>query len=245
MGLATLAVEVAAPAVGARGTPSPPLRVHVTLTSHHQVVAGDPIEGIVVFTNTTHKAITVNTCTTDGWLAVGLSGPVNSYPFFHFSVGCPPSVRIAPGAKRFPVSVITTYAGCIQPQPAGGSSPTPLMPWCTVAGPPPLPDGSYSTKVDIVGLSGLTQAPNRVVVHLRSPKKPPLLAPCADQPGTAPPPVTVPNVVGATSLSAASVLAKVCLNAGYASPVGSSVISEMPAAGSEVPEHSTVTLTTR
>ena len=47
-----------------------------------------------------------------------------------------------------------------------------------------------------------------------------------------------------TSPAAASVLAKVCLNAGYASPVGSWVISETPAAGSTVAEHSTVSLTT-
>jgi len=114
-----------------------------------------------------------------------------------------------------------------------------------VAGLPPLPAGSYVTKVDVVGLGGLTQAPNRVVVHLSPPKNPPRLAPCADQPGSPPAPVTVPDVVGASSLGAALVLARACLNAGYASPAGSPVISETPIAGSKVPEHSTVTLTTR
>ena len=110
----------------------------------------------------------------------------------------------------------------------------------------PCPRDATSPKVGIVaGLSGLTQAPNRVVVQLRSPKNPPPLALCADRPGAALPSVTVPNVDGMTSLAAASVLAKVCLNAGYDSPVGSWVISETPAAGSTVAEHSTVSLTTR
>lgn len=57
--------------------------------------------------------------------------------------------------------------------------------------------------------------------------------------------VTAPNVVGMNSLAAASKLATVCLNAGYASPVGSRVASQSPIAGSKVAEHSTVTLTTR
>jgi beta-lactam-binding protein with PASTA domain len=55
----------------------------------------------------------------------------------------------------------------------------------------------------------------------------------------------VPNVVGTSSSAAALVLAKACLNAIYANPVGSPVISEAPVAGSNVSEHSTVTLTTR
>jgi hypothetical protein len=118
------------------------------------------------------------------------------------------------------------------------------LPTCTVEGPPPLPAGRYSTQINIVGIGGVAPAPH-VVVHLRAAKNPPPLAPCADQPGSKPSPVTVPDVVGASSLAAASVLAKACLNAGYASPVGSPVLSESPVAGSKVPEHSTVTLTTR
>ena len=114
-----------------------------------------------------------------------------------------------------------------------------------MAGSPPLPEGRYVTKVNIVGLSGLTHAPNRVVLHLKSPKNPPPLAPCADQPGAALPSVTVPNVDGMSSLAAASVLAKVCLNVGDASPVATSVISQTPAAGARVVEHSTVSLSTR
>ena len=228
----------------AGGSPSHPVQVRVVL-AQHRAVAGHPIKGSVILTNTTARPITVDTCAENGWLAVGLSGSVNSFPFTHTLVGCAPTVRLDPGDNRFPVTVITTYAGCTQPQPAGGASPTLAMPTCTVAGSPPLPPGIYSTKVDLVGLSGLTQAANRVVVHLRAPKNPPRLAPCADEPGMAPAPVTVPDVVGASSSAAAFVLARACLNAGYAAPVGSSVIAETPPVGSMVPEHSTVTLSTR
>ena len=222
------------------------IKVHLSL-AQHRVVAGQPIKGTVVLINTTTKERTVNTCAKDGWLAVGLSGHVNSYPFGSFEVKCAPSVRLAPGANRFPVTVLTTYAECSQPQP-GDSSVTP-EPICTVSdghvGPPLLPAGRYSTEVHLVGLGGLTNTPNRVVVHLEAPAKPPALAPCAVTPGTVPMKVTVPDVVGYSSSLAALALAKACLNASYADPVGTSVISESPAANSKVPEHSTVTLTTR
>jgi len=243
MALSIFAVSSFTAEAAAEEWASHPVTVRVTLRQH-RVIAGTPIKGIVVLTNTTASPITVDTCAANGWLAVGLSGRVDSHPFLHTLIRCTPTVRLARGANRFPVVVITTYAGCTQPEPAG-SSPTLTMPTCTVAGPPPLPAGTYSTKVDVVGLDGLTQPLNRVVVHLKAPKNPPRLASCADQPGTAPAPVVVPNVVGASSSAAASMLARACLNAGYASPVGSSVTSEIPTAGSRVPEHSTVTLTTR
>jgi hypothetical protein len=245
LGLTVSVLASAMPMVltAASGTPRLiQVRVHL---EQDRVVAGQSIKGSVVFTNTTRSAITVDQCATNGWLAVGLSGKVDSHPFAHFVVGCPPSVRLHPGPNRFPVQVITTYASCVQPQPDGSTSPTPLDPWCSVAGPPPLPAGRYVTKVDVVGLSGLTQAPNRIVIHLTSPRNPPPLAPCADVSGSALPSVTVPNVVGVDSGVAAAVLAKACLNAGYASPVGNSVTSEAPIAGSKVAEHSTVVLTTR
>jgi hypothetical protein len=199
----------------------------------------------VLLTNTTKKAITVNTCTEDSWLVVGLSGRVSSLPFGSQLLICPPSLRLRPGTNRFGIKVITTYAECTQPQPDGSSSATTLTPWCTTAGLPALPSGRYVTKLHLVGLTGLTLNPNRVVVYLTRPKNSPPVAPCADQAGTPLPMVTVPNVMGMNSLAAASILATVCLNAGYASPVGSQVASESPIAGSKVAEHSTVILTTR
>jgi PASTA domain len=243
--LCAIALDLVPQNVGADPS-SATIKVHLSLTKH-QVVAGQPIKGTVVLINTGAKERTVNTCAEDGWLAVGLSGDVNSYPFGSFEVKCAPSVRLAPGANRFPVTVLTTYVECTQPQP-GDSSVTP-DPICTVSdghvGPPPLPAGRYSTKIHLVGLSGMTQTPNRVVVVLEAPAVPPTLAPCAVTSGTAPMMVMVPNVVGYSSSLAALALAKVCLNASYANPVGTSVISESPSAISKVPEHSTVTLTTR
>jgi len=180
---------------------------------------------------------------------VGLTGRVDSDPFFgSLLITCPPSIRLVPGPNRFPVKVITTYGGCIQPQPSG-TAPSPIVPYCTAdkngTGAPPLPAGQYSTKFHVVGLDGMTQPPNRVVVTLDAPTQTPTLAPCAETPGTAPKLVTVPNVVGLSSPVAAFPLASGCLNAGYANPVGTQVISESPVAGSQVPEYSSVILTTR
>jgi hypothetical protein len=246
LSLLTLALVVPAPVAGGSKRASPPIKVHIALATD-RVVAGEPIEGTVVFTNTTHKAVTVKQCPTDVWLAVGLSGRVNSYPFGSFLVGCPPSIRLRPGANRLPVNVITTYAGCIQPQPSG-TPPSPIAPYCTEvngkAVSPPLPPGRYFTKLHVVGLDGETQSPNQVTVTLDAPAQLPVPAPCAETPGT-PKLVTVPNVVGLSSIVAAFPRASACLNAGYANPVGTQVISESPVAGSQVPEHSSVILTTR
>ena len=228
---------------GASTALSPPIKVHVSL-DRHRAVAGQSIKGSVVLTNTTAKDITVETCARNGWLTVGLSGRVNAYSFVHTTIGCLPTTRIVPGPNRFGVTVDTTFTSCTQPQPAG-NPPTPTSPTCTVSGLPPLPGGRYSTTVDVVGLTGLTQRPNRVVVELDSPKHPSPLAPCADQPNATPRSVTVPNVLGESELIAALVIAKACLNAVYASPVGTRVISESPMPGSMVSEHSKVTLGTR
>jgi hypothetical protein len=220
--------------------------VHITLAKH-RVVSGQPINGTVVFTNTTSRKITVKTCATDGWLAVVLSGRVNSYPFGSLLVACPPTMRLTPGKNRFRVHVITTYAGCVQPQPSG-TPPSPVPICVEVNGrvsQPPLPAGRYVTKLHVVGLGGLTMRPNQVTVVIQAPAKAPELSPCAETPGTAPKLVTVPKVVGLSSSVAAFPLASACLNAGYANPVGTQVISESPVAGSQVPEHSSVILTTR
>jgi hypothetical protein len=240
---ALVLTNLAAPAA-AGGSSPPPVTVRVIL-AQARTVAGRPLKGTVVLTNTTRTPITVATCAADGWLAVGLSGRVDSYPFAHYEIACAPTVHLAPGPNRLRVTVLTTYDTCTQPEPAGGAAPTPAAPTCTVNGLPPLPAGRYTTKVDLVGLDGLTQTPNDVTIDLSRPAHPPPLAPCADRPGTAPPTVVVPDVVGDNSFEAASLLARACLNAGYASPVGHVVTAASPAAGAHVPEHSTVELTTR
>ena len=176
LGVAILALTSSLPLAAAGASGTPPIRVHVTLDARH-VIAGDPIEGTVELTNTTHKDIIVKTCAANGWLAVGLSGQVDSLPFGSFLVGCRSTIRLTPGANRFPVTVITTYTGCTQPQPTG--TPATLMPVCVIAdghlSQPPLPAGRYSTKLHVVGLGGLTRIPNRVVVTLAAPAK----APCS------------------------------------------------------------------
>ena len=212
----------------------------------HRVPAGDHIRGSVVLTNTTHTTITVDTCALDGWLGVGLHGKADSYPFGGFEVACPPTVRLAPGANRFPVTVSTSFAGCTQPS-SDGSAPS-LTPACAESGghlsQPPLPAGRYSTKLLIAGLPGLTRSPNRIVVTLTPPAHAPLYPPCTEAPPSARDDVTVPDVVGDSSIGAALAFAGACLNAGYADPVGTRVRAESPPAGSTVPEFSTVTITT-
>jgi hypothetical protein len=219
------------------------IRVHVSL-DRLQAVSGRPINGSIVLTNMTNADLTVESCAANGWLSVGLHGPVDSYPFSHTAIRCAPTVRLVPGPNRFPITVITTYAACTEAEPSGGAAPTRTAPACTESGLPPLPGGEYSTKVDIVGLNGLTGTPNRVVIRLVRPGRRPKPATCTNH--RAPmPPVIVPNVIGESSLVAASVFAKVCLNAVYAKPGGDSVTSEAPLPGSLVAEHATVTLTTR
>jgi hypothetical protein len=241
-GLVMLAAE---PSAVASTSPRAPIKVRVMLRTQ-RVAAGDPIRGSVVLTNTTRTTITVDTCALDGWLAVGLHGKVDSYPFGGFEVACPPTVRLAPGANRFPVTVSTSSAGCTQPSPGG--SPSSLTPACTESdghvSQPPLPAGRYATELSIAGLPGLTRLPNRIVVTLTPPARALVSPPCTETPSSVPHGVTVPDVVGASSSTAALVFASACLNARYADPVGTRVRGESPPAGTTVPEFSTVTLST-
>jgi hypothetical protein len=151
---------------GAAGSSSFPVQVRVSLTQH-EVTAGQPIKGSVVLTNTTHKMITVNSCAANGWLQVGLKGHGYTYSATSLAIACAPSVRLRPGANRFPVTVLTSYEECLQP---GGQSLTSL-PACTATGQPPLPTGKYSTVTSIFGLPRLTQAPDREIVTLHAPAK--------------------------------------------------------------------------
>jgi hypothetical protein len=149
----------------ASGSPAP-IRVSLSLV-HHRVAAGQTIKGTVVLTNGSSRSILVNTCAEDGWLEVGLKG--HGYTFEETSslVACKPTVRLKPGANRFPVVVLTSYETCQQPPEA----PSRALPACVSTGSsatelPPLPVGTYSTTVYITGLSHLTQTPNRLEVTL-------------------------------------------------------------------------------
>lgn len=246
-GLGLALASALLPAAGAGGAPAPPIRVSVVLPVHH-VVAGRLLKATVVLRNTTTKPIIVQQCAIDGWLAVGLTGKVDSYPFGHEAVGCGATVKIKPGANRFPIHITTSYAACTGASPAG-NRPNAISPNCVLeAGrqsPPPLPAGSYTTKVDIVGLDGLTGPAPPVRVRISAPAHPPPLPPCAETPTSAPALETVPNVVGLGVFLATVALGNTCLQTGYADPVGKTVVSQSPAAGSRVAEYSTVGVTTK
>ena len=176
---------------GASGSSSAPIKVRVALQRSH-VVAGQPIKGTVTLTNTTSRQITVDSCAQNGWLQVGLSGRGYTYQASSTQIACPPSIRLAPGANRFPVTVLTTYESCLQP---GGESVTSL-PSCTSTGPPPLPAGRYSTTVFIMGLPHLTEPARPVTVTLlrtMEPKKSPSSVPrcpnCSTHPAYGPTPM--------------------------------------------------------
>jgi hypothetical protein len=147
---------------GASSQSSAPVKVHLNL-NRKSVVRGQSIKGTVVLTNTTTRQITVETCAADGWLQVGLDGQGYTYQATSTLIACPPTVRLAPGANRFPVTVHTTYGSCTE---AGGGPSTPQTPFCLSNKPPPLRTGKYRTTVSIFGQAHLTQVPNRIIVSL-------------------------------------------------------------------------------
>jgi hypothetical protein len=140
-----------------------PVTIRITL-DHTRVVAGTAIKGEAVLTNTTSKAITVESCAADGWFEVGLVNSNVGFDPANPLIVCRPSVQLSPGPNRFPLTVVTTYQGCAQ---LGGSATTDDPP-CATDGLPPLPVGSYSTKVITSGLPAGTPSPPRIPVRLLS-----------------------------------------------------------------------------
>lgn len=143
-----------------------PITIRIKL-DRTRVVAGTPIKGTAVITNPRSNGVLVKQCAIDGWLAVGLTNRTIHYSPAFPLVGCNPSVVLAPGRHRFPVTVVTTYESCLQP---GGQSTT-FVPKClsTVVSSnplPPLPAGRYSAKVVTIGLPANTAVSNTVVVTL-------------------------------------------------------------------------------
>ena len=141
-------------------TNSTPLSLAITL-DHTLVTAGTPIKGTAVFTNRTGSPITVDACAADGWLDVGLSNHTITYNPANPLIACTPTVQLAPGVTRTPVTVMTTYQGCTQSAPG-----TPEYPPCNPDGLPPLPAGTYHTVVITSGLPAGTPAPNIITVAL-------------------------------------------------------------------------------
>ena len=83
--MAALVLAGCAPLAGASGSHARPIGARLTLTTD-RAIAGQAITGTVVLTNATRHEITAEAEATDGWLAVGLSGRVDSYPFGSFLV---------------------------------------------------------------------------------------------------------------------------------------------------------------
>jgi hypothetical protein len=132
--------------------PTSPVTIHIKL-DHTRVTAGMSIGGQAVLTNYTSKPITVEQCAADGWLAVGLVNKQIQFNPAYLLIACQPSIRLMPGFNRFPVTVITTYQQCQQP---GAQSTTYVHPCIGSSGLPPLPAGTYKTKVVTVGLASST-----------------------------------------------------------------------------------------
>ena len=128
--------------------------MHVTITlDKTAVAAGQDLHGEAVVTNTTSAAIMVKACPSD-WLHVGLTNSQVSYEPLNSDVLCEPSIRLASGANRFPITVKTTYQACTGP--LGEASPQ--VPACVSDQMPVLPSGVYQTKVETSGLPGTTPA---------------------------------------------------------------------------------------
>jgi hypothetical protein len=142
--------------------PVAPVEIHVRL-DQTRVVGGLAIEGEATLTNTTSKAILVRQCAADGWLFVGLTNRTIPFDPAMPLIACPPSIRLHPGPNRFPVTVMTTYQECAQ---TGGRSTTSVPPCVNGSGPPPLPVGTYTTKVVTYGLPAGTPAPHPITIEV-------------------------------------------------------------------------------
>jgi hypothetical protein len=147
-----------------RASPVPtPITIRITL-AHTRAVAGTPIKGKAVLTNTTSKTITVESCAADGWFEVGLVNSQIGFDPANRLIVCPPSIRLSPGPNRFPLSVVTTYQACTQ---SGGGSPN--FPPCGANGLiPALPPGGYTTKIVTYGLPAGTPTLRPMSVTLLS-----------------------------------------------------------------------------
>ncbi len=120
-----------------------PAAPHITdrvVLAASTVHAGTTIEGTLVVTNGNSEPVNLTQeCEPDFAVAIN-NAVIKQAPAFAAACSAQPLI-LHPGINRFPISVITTYFGCLQ---AGGSSES-SMPRCTASGAPALPAGSYHT----------------------------------------------------------------------------------------------------
>jgi hypothetical protein len=138
-----------------------PVEIQLVL-DRTQVTAGTPIRGEARLTNTTGRAITVETCASNGWLSVGLTNAQVSYDPATVGNVCGPTVRLSPGLNRIPIVISSSFLACTQTS----SQATPQLPVCTSQGEPPLPAGQYLTKIVTTGLPAGTRLPSAIKVRL-------------------------------------------------------------------------------
>lgn len=149
-----------------RATPGGgPIKIGLIL-SRTTVAAGAPIRAVVTVTNTTKATITFDGVCPDinQSLAVGLT---NARVLFVPAVATPACAHgppLHPGTSRFPITIATTYNECTQSK----AQATPQMPPCASTGMPPLPPGTYVTKVVGVGLPSGTVLPAPITVIVTS-----------------------------------------------------------------------------
>jgi hypothetical protein len=140
-------------------TNSTPLTLRITL-EHTRVAAGRPIKGTAIFTNRSGASILVAACAADGWLIVGIANHDIPYNPGNPQIACAPSVQLASGVTRMPITVMTIYQGCSESGPGSTQFP-PCDPGNQL---PTLPAGTYHTVVVTSGLPAGMPAPNVVAV---------------------------------------------------------------------------------
>jgi hypothetical protein len=146
----------------------PRLTDHLQLGST-RVQAGRSIDGTLVVTSRAHAPINLTQECKPSFGVALENAAIHQGLAFTASCTSEPFI-INPGSNRFPLTVITTYLGCIEPGGSsfaepGDSSTTPF-PRCTSAGAtPPLPPGRYSAVLSGSGDLALPQ-PKPVVVTL-------------------------------------------------------------------------------
>ncbi len=158
------ALAPGSPSTRATQKTAPPGQAILQITLDHTTVAanGQPISGLVVVDNETGQNILAPDGTCDGWIEVGLANARIPFEAAGSSVACPALV-IPKGISRYALTVQTSYESCAEP----GGTVTDSTPSCIGANhdvSPPLPPGSYSTKIE--GVPSPIRTPSPVQVTL-------------------------------------------------------------------------------
>jgi hypothetical protein len=152
--------------VGASSDHTSSISIRVSL-DRTEVIAGRPIQVVVLITNSSKRPVVIQECGPVGWITIGIGN--RRVPFLHVvpTSLCFGSFALKPGVTRFRVSVGTTYVVCSQVSP----SRSPGEPVCLhpTSHPemPPLPRGKYHTVFLAPGLPRGTATPAQIDVTLK------------------------------------------------------------------------------